>query len=57
MYWSIALVVIAVSIGVSSTIIFKMKKDNKIEEIAEEIIKKETGIDVDLSPNSKETKE
>ncbi len=28
--------------------------DNPVEEIAEEIIKKETGIDVDLSPTTPE---
>lgn len=28
--------------------------DNAVEEIAEEVIKKETGVDVDLTPNSPE---
>lgn len=29
--------------------------DNPIEEAAEEVIEEETGLDVDLSPDSKET--
>lgn len=28
--------------------------DNAVEEVAEEVIKEETGFDVDLSPESKE---
>lgn len=44
-------------IGVGSYHYFKMPQDNIVEEIAEEVIKKETGIDVDLSPESKEEKD
>lgn len=43
-------------IGIGSYHYFKLPQDNIVEEIAEEIIKKETGIDVDLSPESKEDK-
>lgn len=34
----------------------KAPDDNPVEEVAEDIIKKETGVDVDLSPNSPEKK-
>lgn len=47
----------AVLIGLSSVYFLKMKSDNPIEEIAEEVIKNETGADVDLSPTSPEKKE
>lgn len=47
-------VVIVSIIGVSSAII--LGKDNPVEEIAEDIIKKETGIDVDLTVDSAEKK-
>ena len=40
----------ALIVGLGSTLIFKMKKDNPIEQIAEEVIKEETGKDIDLSP-------
>ena len=33
---------------------FKGKQDNIIEETAEQVIKDETGIDVDITPTSKE---
>ena len=39
----------------SSCTMFKgFKQDALIEEIAEDVIKAETGLDLDLSPNSKE---
>jgi len=45
------LIVAAVTIaGVSTTVIFKMKSDNVIEQVAEEVIKEQTGTTVDLSP-------
>lgn len=49
-------VVIAVSaiIGVGSVVVMKMKHDNPIEEVAEAIIKNETGLNVDLTPSSPE---
>ena len=46
----------ALCIGLASTWLFKKKPDNKIEEYAEEVIKKETGLDIDLSPGSPEPK-
>jgi len=55
--WSIVLIVGSIVVGVSSTIVFKLKQDNKIEELAEAVIERETGIDIDLSPGSEEKKE
>lgn len=43
-------------IGVGSSLVFKMKKDNKAEQAAEQVIKKYSGIDIDLSPEYKERK-
>lgn len=39
--------------GLASTWLFKMKNDNPVEQIAEKILKEETGQDVDLSPEDK----
>jgi hypothetical protein len=41
---------------VAGTYLFKLKNDNLIEQIAEEVIKDETGLDIDLSPEDKEEK-
>lgn len=49
----IAIVASAVVIGVASRFIFK-KTDNIVEETAEKIIKDKTGVDVDLSPDTKD---
>lgn len=49
----IIIVSAAVVVGVASRFIFK-KSDNIVEEVAEKIIKAKTGIDVDLSPDTKE---
>lgn len=48
---------IAVSVGIASYYVgfFKGKPDNPVEQIAEEVIKEETGLTIDLSPDS-ETK-
>lgn len=52
---TIFIVVIAAAVvGYSSHKFFKMKEDNYIEEIAEEIIEKHSGYSVDLSPQSPE---
>ena len=48
-----ALVGIAVVLGIASGFLFK-KDDNVVEEYCEEIVKEETGIDVDLTPGSPE---
>ena len=39
----------SILVGIASSYIFK-KTDNVVEEIAEKIIKDETGCDIDLSP-------
>lgn len=36
---------------------FGFKQDNPVEEVAEEVIKAKTGLDVDLTPNSPEKKD
>lgn len=48
----IKFVIIAGSMLIASaaTFIFKFKANNPVEEIAEEIIYKETGVDIDLTP-------
>ena len=43
---------IALGAGLSSVYVLKMKPHNPIENIAEAVIKKETGLDVDLSLTS-----
>jgi len=43
----------SIIVGVSSRFIFK-KGDHPIEELAEEIVKHKTGIDVDFSPGTPE---
>ena len=52
-------VIIAVSaiVGIGSTLILKMKHDNPVEEVCEEVIKDEAGLDVDLTPSSPENKD
>jgi len=40
----------SVIVGLASTFIFKLKNDNPVEQVAEEVIKEETGLSIDLSP-------
>lgn len=47
------LILLVVLMGVVST--YVLGDDNPIEEYSEEIIKEETGIDIDLTPNSIKT--
>ena len=49
------LVSIATAIGLMSPVITK-QDDGPIEEVAEEIIKEQTGIDIDFTPRSPEKK-
>lgn len=42
---------LAAIIGIGSILFFK-KTDNPVEQVAEQIIKSETGLDIDLSPES-----
>lgn len=48
--------IMAAILGISSYKYFGMKEDNPIEQAAEKIIKEDTGIEIDLSPNSPEEK-
>ena len=45
------IVIIAAVIGLGSVYLFHEPKDNPIEQIAEEVIEKETGVKIDLTPN------
>lgn len=47
-----SIVFLSAVIGFAS--IYMLGNDNSIEEISEEIIKQETGLDIDLSPNAPE---
>lgn len=50
----VAIVVGAAVIGVVS--VKYLGSDNAVEEVAEEVIKAETGVNIDLTPSSKEEK-
>lgn len=47
-------IILIVILGVGS--VYFLGDDNPVEEICEEIIEEETGIKIDLTPNSLETK-
>lgn len=49
----IIVVGVATLVGVASRWIFK-KTDNVVEEISEQVIKKETGYNIDLSPDTED---
>jgi len=44
---------VSLIVGAVSTIIIK-KKDNIVEQVAEKIIKAETGLDIDFTPEEQE---
>jgi len=44
-------IIVAISAIVAIISIFFLGKDNPVEEACEDIIKKETGLDIDLSPD------
>lgn len=46
---------LSIIVGLGSRFIFK-KDDHPIEELAEQVLKDQTGIDIDFSPLSKEEK-
>lgn len=46
----------ATIVGVASTYVFKMKPDNPVEQVAEEVIKAKTGVILDLSPEEEDKK-
>jgi len=39
---------------VTANKVFKLEDDNELEEFVEEIIENKTGMDIDLTPDSKE---
>lgn len=49
-----ALMGAALIVGVGARKVLKLKEDNIIEEVSEAIIEKQSGFDVDLSPDSPE---
>ena len=51
LFLKLGIVALATIVGLASTWVFKMKQDNIVEEVAEEVIKKETGITVELTPD------
>lgn len=53
--WKIAILATALIIGIGSRFVCKScVEDSVVEEVCEEIINDITGIDIDLSPSSKE---
>lgn len=54
----ISLVILGLSLSGCSPInqFFKLEDDNVIEEILEDVLKHETGIDIDFTPNTPEVK-
>ena len=51
---ALIIVAIAILIGIASHKIIKMEEDNIVEEIAEEIVESQTGLDIDFTPDSPE---
>lgn len=49
-----ALVILALAAAAGVKYILHWNDDNSVEEVAELVIKEETGADIDLSPSSKE---
>ena len=53
--FKVGIVILAFSLGWGIRyIVPSLKDDNPIEEISEEVIKEETGFNIDLTPNSPE---
>lgn len=54
--FKIIIVVVAGTVGIASIFVGKYKgqQDNPIEELAEQVIKNESGVDIDLTPLSPE---
>ena len=46
------IIAIAMAAGSASTLYFKMKPDNVVEQAAEAVIATQTGMDIDLSPDA-----
>lgn len=56
MILKIAVVAIAATIGVGYTYFLGKPHDNPVEEASETVIKEQTGVDIDLTPQSPEKK-
>ena len=54
-FWGAIIIAGAIIVGVGSKYVFK-KDDHPIEELAERILKEQTGIDIDFTPLTKELK-
>lgn len=52
--WKSILGLIALVVGTISVLLFKGKQDNPVEEVSEMIVYQMTGVDIDLTPTSKE---
>lgn len=52
LWMKVLAVVTAALIGLASRFIMKQKPDNTIEQMAEKVIKDETGYTIDLSPDA-----
>lgn len=50
----VIVVILVIIVGISSA--YFLGDDNPVEEIAEEVIQEETGVNIDLTPNSPEPK-
>ena len=48
------IIILAVIIGLGS--VYFLGNDNPVEEISEKVIEEETGVNIDLTPNSSENK-
>ncbi len=54
--WKAALVAAALGAAGIAHFVFKAKDDNAIEQAAEKVIKNETGLEIDLSPDDAQSK-
>ena len=54
-FWGGIIIAATIIVGVGSKYVFK-KDDHPIEELAERILKEQTGIDIDFTPLTKELK-
>lgn len=53
-YNQMIIIILAVIIGLGS--VYFLGNDNPVEEISEKVIEEETGVNIDLTPNSSENK-
>ena len=51
--WKTSLVAAALAAAGIAHYVFKAKDDNPVEQLAEKVIEKETGLEIDLTPNNK----